>query len=64
MANHGPASFVARAQPAQQEFIEACINLGLPLHRIIMRHLAPNVLGPVGVYSTLTIPAVMLLEAS
>ena len=47
----------------KQEFIEACIALGLPLHRIILRHLAPNVLGPVIVYSTLTIPAVMLLEA-
>ena len=47
----------------KQEFIEACVALGLPLHRIILRHLAPNVLGPVIVYSTLTIPAVMLLEA-
>ena len=47
----------------KQEFIEACIALVLPLHRIILRHLAPNVLGPVIVYSTLTIPAVMLLEA-
>jgi oligopeptide transport system permease protein len=47
----------------QQEFIEACIALGLPMWKIILRHLAPNVLGPVIVYSTLTIPAVMLLEA-
>jgi oligopeptide transport system permease protein len=47
----------------QQEFIEACISLGLPTHRIIFRHMVPNVLGPVIVYTTLTIPAVMLLEA-
>ena len=47
----------------KQEFIEACISLGLPLHRILLRHLMPNVLGPVIVYTTLTIPAVMLLEA-
>jgi len=47
----------------KQEFIEACIALGLPMWKIIVRHLAPNVLGPVIVYSTLTIPAVMLLEA-
>jgi len=47
----------------KQEFIEACVALSLPLHRIVLRHLAPNVLGPVIVYSTLTIPAVMLLEA-
>lgn len=47
----------------KQEFIEACIALGLPMWKIIIRHLAPNVIGPVIVYSTLTIPAVMLLEA-
>ena len=47
----------------KQEFIEACISLGLPTHRIIFRHMVPNILGPVIVYTTLTIPAVMLLEA-
>ncbi len=47
----------------KQEFIEACISLGLPTRRIIFRHMVPNVLGPVIVYTTLTIPAVMLLEA-
>jgi len=47
----------------RQEFIEACVSLGLPLHRILWRHMIPNVLGPVIVYTTLTIPAVMLLEA-
>ena len=47
----------------RQEFIEAAIALGLRKQRIILRHLIPNVLGPVAVYTTLTIPAVMLLEA-
>jgi oligopeptide transport system permease protein len=47
----------------RQEFIEAAIALGLRKRRIILRHLIPNVLGPVAVYTTLTIPAVMLLEA-
>ena len=47
----------------RQEFIEACISLGVPTRRIIFRHMVPNVLGPVIVYTTLTIPAVMLLEA-
>ena len=47
----------------KQEFIEACISLGLPTRRIIFRHMVPTVLGPVIVYTTLTIPAVMLLEA-
>jgi len=31
--------------------------------RIIFRHILPNILGPIIVYTTLTIPAVMLLEA-
>jgi oligopeptide transport system permease protein len=47
----------------KMEFIEACISLGLSRKRIIFRHLIPNVLGPIVVYTTLTIPAVMLLEA-
>ena len=47
----------------RQEFIEAAIALGLRKRRIILRHLVPNVLGPVIVYATLTIPGVMLLEA-
>jgi oligopeptide transport system permease protein len=47
----------------QQEFIEAAVTLGLSRRRIILRHLMPNVLGPIIVYTTLTIPSVMLLEA-
>ena len=47
----------------RMEFIEAARALGLGRRRIIFRHVIPNVLGPVIVYTTLTIPAVMLLEA-
>ena len=47
----------------QQEFVEAAISLGLPASTIIRRHLIPNALGPIIVYTTLTIPSVMLLEA-
>ena len=47
----------------QQEFVEAAISLGLPTATIIRRHLIPNALGPIIVYTTLTIPSVMLLEA-
>ena len=47
----------------RQEFIEAAVALGLRKRRIILRHMIPNVLGPVAVYTTLTIPAVMMLEA-
>ncbi|CAA0116644.1 Oligopeptide transport system permease protein OppC [Halioglobus japonicus] len=47
----------------QQEFVEAAISLGLSPGTIIRRHLVPNALGPIIVYTTLTIPSVMLLEA-
>jgi oligopeptide transport system permease protein len=47
----------------QQEFVEAAVSLGLPRRAILLRHLIPNALGPLIVYTTLTIPAVMLLEA-
>ncbi len=47
----------------EQAFIEAAIALGLRKSRIILRHIIPNVLGPVIVFATLTIPEVMLLEA-
>jgi oligopeptide transport system permease protein len=47
----------------KQEFVEAAVSLGYSHSRIILRHLIPNVLGPVIVIATLTVPAVMLLEA-
>jgi len=47
----------------KMEFIEAAHALGYGRSRIIFRHMIPNVLGPIIVYTTLTIPAVMLLEA-
>ncbi len=50
-------------QLRQQEFVEAAISLGLSPGTIIRRHLIPNALGPIIVYTTLTIPSVMLLEA-
>lgn len=45
------------------EFIEAARVLGYGPSRIIFRHIVPNILGPVIVFTTLTIPAVMLLES-
>ena len=47
----------------QQEFVEAAVSLGLSPAAIIRRHVVPNALGPIIVYTTLTIPSVMLLEA-
>ncbi|MEM1293987.1 MAG: ABC transporter permease [Verrucomicrobiota bacterium] len=47
----------------KQEFVEAAVSLGYGHWRIMFRHLIPNVTGPVIVYTTLTVPAVMRLEA-
>jgi oligopeptide transport system permease protein len=47
----------------QREFVTAAIALGLPARRIIARHIVPNVLGPVVVYATLTVPQVILFES-
>ena len=47
----------------QAEFIEAARALGYSHSRILFRHILPNLIGPVIVYATLTVPAVMLLEA-
>ncbi|MDA9625538.1 ABC transporter permease [Luminiphilus sp.] len=47
----------------QQEFVEAAVSVGLSPATIIRKHIMPNALGPIIVYTTLTIPSVMLLEA-
>lgn len=46
-----------------KEFIEAARAAGLGRVAIIARHIVPNLLGPVVVYVTLTIPAVILAES-
>ena len=48
-----------RAQP----FVEACRALGIPQWRILLRHLLPNLMGPVIVYATLAIPQAILQES-
>ena len=47
----------------QQNFVEAARALGAGDWAIIFRHIVPNTLGPVIVYTTLTVPAVILQEA-
>jgi oligopeptide transport system permease protein len=47
----------------QREFVEAAHALGLSRRRIILRHIIPNLLGPIIVFTTLTIPDVILLES-
>ena len=57
---------VVRAQVMairKMDYIDAARSLGYGRVRIIVRHLLPNTLGPIVVYATLTVPAVMLLEA-
>ena len=46
-----------------KEFVEAARAAGLDTPAIILRHIVPNLLGPVVVYVTLTIPAVILAES-
>ena len=47
----------------KKDFIEAAHAVGVPNSKIILRHIIPNVLGPVIVYMTLTIPMVILTES-
>jgi oligopeptide transport system permease protein len=47
----------------EKEFVEAARGLGVRTPAIISRHMLPNILGPVIVYATLTVPSVMLQEA-
>ena len=47
----------------EQTFIDAAIVGGVPIRRILGRHILPNLLSPVIVFTTLTIPAVILLES-
>ena len=47
----------------RMEFVEAAQVLGFSRPRILFRHILPNVLGPIIVYTTLTVPSVMLIES-
>ena len=46
-----------------QEFVLAAKAMGVSNLSLFRRHLLPNILGPIAVYATLTIPQVMLLES-
>ena len=47
----------------QRPFIELARAGGVPTWRILFLHIVPNLLGPVIVYATLTVPGVMLAES-
>ncbi len=46
-----------------QPFIEAARALGCPPYRIFVRHLLPNLIGPIVVYATLAVPQAILQES-
>ncbi len=48
-----------RAQP----FVEAARAVGLPTRVILVRHILPNLVGPIIVYATLTVPQAILQES-
>ncbi|MEC4717909.1 ABC transporter permease [Noviherbaspirillum sp. CPCC 100848] len=48
----------------QKEYIDAAILLGLPVTRILFRHLLPNCLPPLVVVATLQVAAAIALEAT
>ncbi|MDB5849895.1 MAG: oligopeptide transport system permease protein [Rhodoferax sp.] len=45
------------------EFIEAARAIGVPTWRIIFGHVVPNLLGIVAIYTTITVPSVILVES-
>lgn len=47
----------------EKEFVDAARNIGASNWRIMSREIAPNVIGPILVYATLTIPNNILNEA-
>jgi oligopeptide transport system permease protein len=47
----------------EREFIEAAVASGAGTARIIVKHVIPNVIGPVVVYATLTVPQIIMFES-
>ena len=47
----------------RKEFIEAALASGVGTPGILARHIVPNVVGPVIIYATLTIPQMILFES-
>jgi len=47
----------------RREFIEAAVASGAGTGRIIVKHVIPNIIGPVIVYATLTVPQIIMFES-
>jgi len=57
---------IVRAQTRalkRREFLEAARATGVPPASILLRHVLPNVLGPIAVYATLIVPQMVLYES-
>jgi oligopeptide transport system permease protein len=46
-----------------REFVEAAVTAGSRTPAILVRHIVPNLIGPVVAYATLTIPQMILYES-
>ena len=46
-----------------REFVEAARAIGVPTRRIIFQHIVPNLMGIVVIYTTVTVPGVILTES-
>lgn len=46
-----------------QQFVEAARAVGAPGRRVFVRHLLPNLIGPIVVYATLAVPQAILQES-
>lgn len=46
-----------------KEFVEAAHALGVPDHRVIVRHILPNTLAPIVIAATFAIPTAITIEA-
>lgn len=47
----------------QRSFVEAARALGIPAWSILLRHILPNLIGPIVVFATLTVPQAILQES-
>ena len=48
----------------KQDFVQAAVSLGLPLHSVLFRHMLPNAIAPVLVNATFGISSAIFIEAA
>ena len=48
----------------QMPFVDAARAMGVPHWRVFLHHLLPNLIGPISVYATLTVPSAILQEST